>query len=89
MGLTSLCCCGTNTNALTSTQILLSYPIEKHRSLGLQHWKPLECYTTQALREFFLVKIRQDDSFQAHIFRIRAWNTYFIPNLTESTLNFI
>ena len=52
VGLTSLCCCGTNISALAHALILPSYPIETHRCLQLQHWKPVECYTTQAFRNF-------------------------------------
>jgi len=88
VGLTSLCCCGTNISALAPARILLSYPIEKHRCLRLQHWKSLECYTTKAFRDFFLVKTRQDDSFQDQISGIRARNTHFMSRFDWIILKF-
>ena len=88
MGLTLLCCCGTNISSLAPARILLSYPIEQHRCLRLQHWKPLECYTTRTFRDFFSVQIRQDDSFQAQISRIRARNTHFMSQFDWINLKF-
>jgi len=80
MGLTSLCCCGTNMGALAHARILLSYPVEKQRCLRLQHWKPLECYTTQAFRDFIVwwKFAKMYASFQAQISRIRARNIHFM-----------